>query len=118
MSICVLVLSDAFLITSHCDRYMKGRVTYEQLNSAVKSINTAVVAKYKILQQPVKNLSNAARKLHQCFKDQETKDTKGTVNDHLHLTPLKSNECYSCIFCKPNTGYVVSLWAQGSDWPV
>ncbi|XP_060764200.1 spindle and kinetochore-associated protein 1 [Neoarius graeffei] len=58
-------------------QYMKGRVTYEQLNSAVKSINTAVIAKYKILHQPVKNLNNTARKLHQCFKDQETKDTKG-----------------------------------------
>ncbi|MCJ8742761.1 hypothetical protein PDJAM_G00086040 [Pangasius djambal] len=58
-------------------QYMKGRVTYDQLNSAVKSINTAVTGKYKILQQPVKSLSNAARKLHQRFKDQETKDTKG-----------------------------------------
>ncbi|XP_053331919.1 spindle and kinetochore-associated protein 1 [Clarias gariepinus] len=58
-------------------QYMKGRVTYDQLNTAVKSINTAVTGKYKILQQPVKSLSNAARKLHQRFKDQETKDTKG-----------------------------------------
>lgn len=58
-------------------QYMKGRVTYDQLNSAVKSINTAVTAKYKILQQPVKSLSNAARKFHQRFKDEETKDTKG-----------------------------------------
>lgn len=58
---------------------MKGRVTYDQLNSAVKSINVAVTEKYKILQQPVKSLSNAARKLHQRFKDQETKDTKGTL---------------------------------------
>lgn len=61
---------------------MKGRVTYDQLNSAVKSINLAVTGKYKILQQPVKSMSNAARKLHQRFKDQETKDTKGTFNDH------------------------------------
>lgn len=73
----VLVLSDTSLTTR--DRYMKGRVTYDQLNSAVKSINVAVTEKYKILQQPVKSLSNAARKLHQRFKDQETKDTKGTL---------------------------------------
>ncbi|XP_072515366.1 SKA complex subunit 1 [Salminus brasiliensis] len=58
-------------------QYMKGRVTYDQLNAAVKSINTAVTGKYKILHQPVKTLTSATRKLHQRFKDQETKDTKG-----------------------------------------
>ncbi|XP_066507758.1 spindle and kinetochore-associated protein 1 [Hoplias malabaricus] len=58
-------------------QYMKGRVTYDQLNAAVKSINMAVMSKYKILHQPLKSLTNATRKLHQRFKDQETKDTKG-----------------------------------------
>lgn len=62
---------------SSIPQYMKGRVTYDQLNAAVKSINATVTGKYKILQQPIKSLSNAARKLHQRFKDQETKDTKG-----------------------------------------
>ncbi|KAM4618363.1 SKA complex subunit 1 [Polymixia lowei] len=57
--------------------YMKGRVTYEQLNTAVQSINTAVTGKYKILHQSAKNLNNHSRKLHQRFKDEETKDTKG-----------------------------------------
>ncbi|XP_008302556.1 SKA complex subunit 1 [Stegastes partitus] len=57
--------------------YMKGRVSYDQLNAAVHTINAAVTAKYKILRQPVKALNNHARKLHQRFKDQETKDTKG-----------------------------------------
>ncbi|XP_028287283.1 SKA complex subunit 1 isoform X2 [Parambassis ranga] len=58
-------------------QYMKGRVSYDQLNTAVHSINTTVAAKYKILRQPVKALNNHARKLHQRFKDQDTKDTKG-----------------------------------------
>ncbi|MEQ2271840.1 Spindle and kinetochore-associated protein 1, partial [Xenotaenia resolanae] len=57
--------------------YMKGRVSYEQLNAVVEGINTAVKAKYRILTQPVKALNNHARKLQQRFKDQETKDTKG-----------------------------------------
>ncbi|KAM9331587.1 SKA complex subunit 1-like, partial [Symphorus nematophorus] len=57
-------------------QYMKGRVSYDQLNAVVQSINTAVTAKYKILHQSVKTLSNHTRKLHQRFKDQETKDTK------------------------------------------
>ncbi|KAM6984847.1 SKA complex subunit 1 [Aplochiton taeniatus] len=58
-------------------QYMKGRVTYDQLNGVVQSINTASVGKYKILQQPLKNLNNHTRRLHQRFKDEETKDTKG-----------------------------------------
>lgn len=60
-------------------RYMKGRVSYEQLNAVVEGINIAVTAKYKILCQSVKALSNHSRKLQQRFKDQETKDTKGVL---------------------------------------
>lgn len=57
-------------------KYMKGRVSYEQVNAAVDSINTAVAAKYKILHQPIKSLNNHTRKLRQRFYDQETKDSK------------------------------------------
>ncbi|KAM8860657.1 SKA complex subunit 1 [Synchiropus picturatus] len=58
-------------------QYMKGRTTYDQLNAAVQTINTAVVTKYKIVQQPVKSLNNHSKGLHQRFKELETKDTKG-----------------------------------------
>ncbi|XP_061119627.1 spindle and kinetochore-associated protein 1 [Conger conger] len=58
-------------------QYMKGRMTYSQLNAAVQSINTAVKEKYSIVQQPAKTLTNVTRRLHQRFKDEETKDTKG-----------------------------------------
>ncbi|XP_068169478.1 spindle and kinetochore-associated protein 1 isoform X2 [Antennarius striatus] len=58
-------------------QYMRGRVSYDQLNATVQGINVAVKAKYKILHQSVKTLSNHSRKLHQRFKEQETKDTKG-----------------------------------------
>uniref|UniRef100_A0A3Q3GQA6 SKA complex subunit 1 n=1 Tax=Kryptolebias marmoratus TaxID=37003 RepID=A0A3Q3GQA6_KRYMA len=64
-------------------QYMKGRVTYDQLNVAVDSLNTAVTAKYKILSQSMKTLNNHSRKLQQRFKNQETKDTKGIL--HLKL---------------------------------
>ncbi|XP_077424789.1 SKA complex subunit 1 [Vanacampus margaritifer] len=74
-------------------QYMKGRVTYEQINTAVQNINTAVVAKYKIVHQPVKTLNNHARKLHQRFKEQETKDTKGQYfvveDDFREFTQMK-----------------------------
>ena len=65
---------------------MKGRVSYDQLNAAVQSINIAVTAKYKILRQSVKTLSNHSRKLYQRFKEQETKDTKGMLT-HTSLSP-------------------------------
>ncbi|XP_051540161.1 spindle and kinetochore-associated protein 1 [Myxocyprinus asiaticus] len=73
--------------------YMKGRVTYDQLNAAVQSINTAVMAKYKIVHQSMKTLNNASRALHQRFKDEETKDTKGhffiVEQDILEFAQLK-----------------------------
>lgn len=59
---------------------MKGRASYAQLNAVVQSINTAVTAKYKILQQSAKCLNNHSRSLHQRFKDQETKNTRGSVH--------------------------------------
>lgn len=74
-------------------QYMKGRVSYDQLNAAVKSINTAVAAKYKILHQSAKTLNNHSRKLYQRFKDQETKDTKGQYfvveDDFREFTQMK-----------------------------
>uniref|UniRef100_H3CGP6 SKA complex subunit 1 n=2 Tax=Tetraodon nigroviridis TaxID=99883 RepID=H3CGP6_TETNG len=74
-------------------QYMKGRVTYEQLNAAVQNINTAVKAKYKILRQPLKSLGDHSRKLQTRFKEQETKDTKGqffVVEDDIReLVPVK-----------------------------
>ncbi|XP_077374107.1 SKA complex subunit 1 [Festucalex cinctus] len=74
-------------------QYMKGRVTYEQINTAVQNINTAVVAKYKIVHQPVKTLNNHARRLFQRFRDQETKDTKGQYfvveDDFREFTQMK-----------------------------
>ena len=60
-------------------RYMKGRLTYEQLNTAVRKVNEAVSGKYKITRQSTKSLNNNTRKLYQRFKDEETKDTKGKL---------------------------------------
>ncbi|XP_044049671.1 spindle and kinetochore-associated protein 1 isoform X2 [Siniperca chuatsi] len=82
-------------------QYMKGRVSYDQLNAAVQSINTAITAKYKILHQSVKTLNNHARKLHQRFKDQETKDTKGqyfVVEDDIReFTQMKVDKRFQGI---------------------
>ncbi|NXW50838.1 SKA1 protein, partial [Nyctiprogne leucopyga] len=57
--------------------YMKGRLTYEQINAVVKDINKAVVGKYKILHQPLKSMNAAVRNLYHRFLEEETKETKG-----------------------------------------
>ncbi|XP_041127026.1 spindle and kinetochore-associated protein 1-like [Polyodon spathula] len=57
--------------------YMKGRLTYDQINNVIQDINKAVVCKYKILKQSLKSMNNATRKLYQRFKDEECKETKG-----------------------------------------
>ncbi|XP_078024404.1 SKA complex subunit 1 isoform X2 [Epinephelus lanceolatus] len=82
-------------------KYMRGRVSYQQLNAVVQSINTAATAKYKILHQSVKTLNNHARKLHQRFKEQETSDTKGqyfVVEDDIReFTQMKVDKRFQGI---------------------
>ncbi|XP_043934162.1 spindle and kinetochore-associated protein 1 [Protopterus annectens] len=57
--------------------YMKGRLTYDQVNATVRDINKAVFGKYKILRQPIKSLNNVNRNLYHRFMEEETKETKG-----------------------------------------
>ncbi|KAM6925784.1 SKA complex subunit 1 [Lycodopsis pacificus] len=81
--------------------YMKGRVSYHQLNAAVLSINAAVTAKYKIFRQSAKTLNSQTRKLHQRFKDQEMKGTKGqyfVVDDDIReFTQMKADKRFQGI---------------------
>ncbi|CAJ1057082.1 spindle and kinetochore-associated protein 1 [Xyrichtys novacula] len=83
-------------------QYMRGGVSYDQLNAAVQSINTAVTAKYKILHQSVKTLNNQSRKLQQRFKEQDTKDTKGQFfvveEDIRDFTQVKVDKRFQKIF--------------------
>ncbi|NXF79880.1 SKA1 protein, partial [Sclerurus mexicanus] len=57
--------------------YLKGRLTYDQINAVVQELNKALVSKYKIMHQPLKSMSFAARNLYHRFMEDETKDTKG-----------------------------------------
>lgn len=66
-------------------RYMKSRLTYCQINDVIKEINKAVISKYKILHQPKKSMSSAARNLYHRFVDEETKDTKGKMTAYTYL---------------------------------
>ncbi|KAM8893058.1 SKA complex subunit 1 isoform 2-T2 [Spinachia spinachia] len=81
--------------------YMKGRVSYDQLNAAVQSLNAAVLAKYKILHQPVKSLNSQTRKLRQRFRDLESKETKGhffiVEDDIREFTRMKADKRFQGI---------------------
>ncbi|NXO42232.1 SKA1 protein, partial [Locustella ochotensis] len=75
------VIKEAALITTEefesIPMYLKGRITYDQINAVVQQINKAVVDKYKILYQPLKSMSAPVRNLYHRFVEEETKDTKG-----------------------------------------
>ncbi|NWX28731.1 SKA1 protein, partial [Notiomystis cincta] len=75
------VIKEAAVLTTEefesVPAYMKGRITYEQINAVVQEINKAVVAKYKILYQPLKSLSAPVRNLYHRFMEEETNDTRG-----------------------------------------
>ncbi|NXS98566.1 SKA1 protein, partial [Jacana jacana] len=99
------VIKEAPLITSKefesVPAYMKGRLTYDQINAVVQELNKAVVGKYKILHQPVKSMNTAARNLYHRYLEEETKDTKGEFfiveADIKEFTQLKLDKRFHSI---------------------
>ncbi|XP_068279836.1 spindle and kinetochore-associated protein 1 [Nyctibius grandis] len=81
--------------------YMKGRLTCDQVNAVVQDMNKAVVAKYKIMHQPLKSMNAAVRNLYHRFLEEETKDTKGQFfvveADIKEFTPLKVDKRFHSI---------------------
>ncbi|XP_030422540.1 spindle and kinetochore-associated protein 1 isoform X3 [Gopherus evgoodei] len=81
--------------------YMRGRLTYVQINGVVQDLNKAVVSKYKILHQPMKSMSSAVRNLYHRFLEEETKDTKGEFfiveADIKEFTQLKVDKRFHSI---------------------
>ncbi|XP_074389128.1 SKA complex subunit 1 [Zonotrichia albicollis] len=81
--------------------YLKGRITYDQINAVVQEINKAVVGKYKILYQPLKSMSAPVRNLYHRFIEEETRDTKGSffiVEDDIKMfTHLKLDKKFHSI---------------------
>nr|XP_060617238.1 spindle and kinetochore-associated protein 1 [Anolis sagrei ordinatus] len=76
--------------------YMRGRLTYNQVNAVIQEINKAVVSKYKIMHQPLKTMSSVAKNLYFRFQEEETKDTKGEFfiveADVEEFTQLKADK--------------------------
>ncbi|NXR95015.1 SKA1 protein, partial [Hypocryptadius cinnamomeus] len=98
-------IKEAALITTeefeNVPAYLKGRITYDQINTVVQEINKAVVGKYKILYQPLKSMSAPVRNLYHRFIEEETKDTKGAffiVEDDIKaFTQLKLDKRFHSI---------------------
>ncbi|NXG97223.1 SKA1 protein, partial [Loxia leucoptera] len=98
-------IKEAALITTEefesVPAYMKGRITYDQINAVVQELNKAVVGKYKILYQPLKSMSAPVRNLYHRFIEEETKDTKGAffiVEDDIKaFTQLKLDKRFHSI---------------------
>ncbi|XP_051866117.1 spindle and kinetochore-associated protein 1 [Pristis pectinata] len=87
---------------NHVPGYMKGRMTYDQINAVIHELNATVKAKYKILNQSLKSMSNIARNQYNTFKEQETKETKGQYffveADIKEFTRLKVDKKLQGIF--------------------
>ena len=56
---------------------MKGRLTYEKINSVIEKLDHVYVEKYKILKLKKSSLNDIKRKRYEAYKLQETKDTPG-----------------------------------------
>ncbi|XP_005424257.2 spindle and kinetochore-associated protein 1 isoform X2 [Geospiza fortis] len=99
------VIKEAALITTEefasVPAYLKGRITYDQINAVVQEINKAVLGKYKILYQPLKSMSAPVRNLYHRFIEEETKDTKGLFfiveDDIKEFTHLKLDKRFHSI---------------------
>ncbi|NXR23206.1 SKA1 protein, partial [Cinclus mexicanus] len=99
------VIKEVALITTEeferVPAYMKGRITYDQINAVVQQINKAVLGKYKILCQSLKCMSAPVRNLYHRFIEEETKDTKGVFfiveADIKEFTELKVDKRFHSI---------------------
>ncbi|NXC43710.1 SKA1 protein, partial [Penelope pileata] len=81
--------------------YMKGRLTYEQINAVVQELNRALQGKYKILHQAPKAMNALSRNLYHRYLEEETKETKGEFfvveADIKQFTQMKVDKRFHCI---------------------
>ena len=89
-------------------RYMKGRMNYTQVNTAIDELNKAFSEKYKVLGMKRTTLNDLNKKRYERYKEQETKDTKGI----LHLTHCQ----YICIIYKVYEFYGMTTYWKFSPW--
>uniref|UniRef100_A0A0B6ZGH2 SKA complex subunit 1 n=2 Tax=Arion vulgaris TaxID=1028688 RepID=A0A0B6ZGH2_9EUPU len=74
-------------------KYMKGRLTYEKMNTIIEQLDKVFSEKYQVLKQKTASLSDVNRKRVELFRVQENKDTEGipfvTEKDITDLSSMK-----------------------------
>ncbi|RUS76577.1 hypothetical protein EGW08_015655 [Elysia chlorotica] len=58
-------------------KYMKGRLTYDKVNSIIEKLDKVYVEKYKIRRLKKSSLNDMNKKRYEAYRLQETDDTKG-----------------------------------------
>lgn len=58
-------------------KYIKGRISYDQVNNAVDEIHKVITAKYKIMRLPRSAMGEPVMKKYKAFKEAETPETEG-----------------------------------------
>ena len=56
---------------------MKGRLTYDKVNSVIEKLDKVYVEKYKIRRHKKSSLNDLNKKRFEGYRLQETEDTKG-----------------------------------------
>ncbi|CAI9727069.1 and kinetochore-associated 1-like [Octopus vulgaris] len=87
-----------FLTVSQFDsipKYMKGRVTYKQVNNAIEELTKCFEAKYSIMSLRRKAVPEKKKHIYEMYKAQETSDTEGVYfivdNDMKEYSKLRSD---------------------------
>ncbi len=75
---------------------MKGRITYDQINTAVDELNKAFDAKYKLIATPKSGRTESVKKKMAVYKQQENKDSKGKCEVILSGTSRLDFEVIVC----------------------
>lgn len=56
---------------------MKGRLTYNKINSVIDEINKTFEIKYKLLRQKKSTLPEKKKQIYKAYKEQENAQTQG-----------------------------------------
>ena len=62
---------------SFYDRYMKGRMSYKQINSVIDELDKTFEIKYKLLRQKKSTLPEKKKQIYTAYKEQENAQSQG-----------------------------------------
>ncbi|KAK3798631.1 hypothetical protein RRG08_019117 [Elysia crispata] len=83
-------------------KYMKGRLTYDKVNSVIEKLDKVYVEKYKIRRHKKSSLNDLNKKRFEGYRLQETEDTKGVPfiveQDITDFSSLKMDSALRNIF--------------------